>query len=81
MIFKGRVQNGVIVPEGGTRLPDGAEVSISFSQEELPAETEAKKRRRQERRAIISQIISLPDENPGDTFSGADHDHVLYGTP
>ena len=30
---------------------------------------------------IMDEIAALPDENPGDTFSGADHDKVLYGAP
>lgn len=29
-------------------------------------------------RAIFDEIAALPDENPGDTFSGRDHDKVLY---
>jgi hypothetical protein len=32
-------------------------------------------------REIVDRIIALPDENPGDTFSGANHDRVLYGKP
>ncbi|MGI8981858.1 MAG: hypothetical protein ACR2FY_21720 [Pirellulaceae bacterium] len=31
--------------------------------------------------AILDRITSLPNESPGDTFSGADHDKVLYGAP
>ena len=30
-------------------------------------------------REALAEIESLPNENPGDTFSGADHDRVLYG--
>jgi hypothetical protein len=32
-------------------------------------------------RAILDEIAALPNENPGDTFSGRDHDKVLYGEP
>ncbi|MEX2176661.1 MAG: hypothetical protein WD872_20005 [Pirellulaceae bacterium] len=28
---------------------------------------------------IAQRIASLPDENPDDGFSGADHDRALYG--
>jgi hypothetical protein len=27
---------------------------------------------------IMDRIAALPNENPGDTFSGRDHDKVLY---
>jgi hypothetical protein len=30
---------------------------------------------------IMDRIAAMPDENPGDTFSGADHDKALYGAP
>jgi len=30
MIIPGRVQNGVVIPEGGPALPEGAAVSISY---------------------------------------------------
>ena len=32
-------------------------------------------------REIMDRIAALPDENPGDGFSGADHDRVLYAGP
>ena len=32
-------------------------------------------------RETMDRIAALPDEAPGDSFSGADHDEVLYGKP
>ena len=32
-------------------------------------------------RAALDEIAALPNENPGDTFSGRDHDKALYGEP
>jgi hypothetical protein len=32
-------------------------------------------------RAALANIDAVEDENPGDTFCGADHDRVLYGAP
>ncbi len=32
-------------------------------------------------REIMDRIATMPDENPGDSFSGADHDRVLYAGP
>jgi len=79
MVIRGRVQNGVIVLEDQVSLPEGAEVAV-----ELCAAPEARGERmseeqRQRLREVLQDFESLPNENPGDTFSGADHDRVLYG--
>ncbi len=31
--------------------------------------------------AALARIDALPNENPGDKFSGSDHDRQLYGAP
>lgn len=79
MVFQGRVENGVVVVDGDVSLPEGAEVSVVVR--ESTAETPEKMTEEQLRRyrEALARIDTLPDENPGDTFSGADHDRVLYG--
>jgi len=81
MVIQGRVENGVVVVDGDVSLPEGAEVSVVVreSSEEAPDKmTEAEHRRV---KAIFDRLAAMPDENPGDAFSGADHDQVLYGEP
>jgi hypothetical protein len=85
MTISGIVQNGVVVLEGGTALPDGTPVTVLVEQRQsaplCPQNERMSEEERQRVLAILDRISSLPDENPGDTFSGADHDKVLYGMP
>ena len=81
MVIRGRIHNGVVVLDADVSVPEGTEVTVV-----VPATpeavgdvmSEAEQRRILE---IMDRIAALPDENPGDTFSGADHDRVLYGAP
>ena len=84
MVARGRVQNGVVVLEEGVRLPEGTAVTVLPEPDVFESEvgvpsdrmTEDELRRYRE---ALAEIDSLPNENPGDTFSGAEHDRVLYG--
>src|SRR5712691_476185 len=84
MVARGRVKNGVIVLEEGVRLPEGAAVTVvpepglSESEVRVPSDRMTEDELKRYRKAL-AEIESLPNENPGDTFSGADHDRVLYG--
>jgi hypothetical protein len=83
MTFQGVVHNGVVVLEPGINVPEGAVVSV-YVAPQTPAPANRDRMTEEERQrvlAIVNRIASLPDENPGDTFSGADHDKVLYGEP
>ena len=80
MIRRGRVQNGVIVPEEGSQLPKGTVVRIVPEGTRVPSDAaevmpEAEKERI---RSTLDRIASLPMEGPQDEFSGVDHDQVLY---
>jgi len=85
MTLHGKIQNGVVVLDDGTALPEGTPVTVFVAPraaEPFPAPDE--RMTEEERRRILAigdRIASLPDENPGDAFSGADHDKVLYGEP
>lgn len=79
MVIRGRVQNGVVVLENEVSLPEGTEVTVAVRA--LP-EVEAERLSDEEWRRIreaMDRVAALPDEAPGDTFSGRDHDKVLYG--
>jgi hypothetical protein len=85
MTLHGKVQNGVVVLDGGACLPEGTPVTVLVVPRALASLPAAEERMSDEERrrilAIMDRIASLPDENPDDTFSGADHDKVLYGEP
>jgi hypothetical protein len=81
MVIPGRVHNGVIAIEGGVSLPEGLEVAVV-----VPAKLNAvadvlSNEERSRLQTIMDNVASLPNENPDETFSGADHDHALYGEP
>ncbi len=79
MVIHGRVQNGVVVLENEVSLPEGTEVTVVVR---APAEATGERMSDEQRRRLREarrHFESLPNENPGDTFSGADHDRVLYG--
>jgi predicted DNA-binding antitoxin AbrB/MazE fold protein len=79
MEIQGHIENGIIIPHDITTLPDGTEVTIVVREQ---AERSADKMSPDERRRYLEELAridAVSDENPGDTFSGADHDKVLYG--
>jgi hypothetical protein len=85
MTIQGVVQNGVVVLEAGAGIPDGTPVTVVVEpthatkvQQTSDQLTDEEIRRR---KAILDEIAALPNENPGDAFSGRDHDKVLYGEP
>ena len=62
-------ENGLIRPLEEVVLKEGEEVSVIIGNNDVSAE---------KARDILASIAALPLENPGDRFSGADHDTVLY---
>jgi len=81
MEIQGHYQNGMIVPHNGVSLPDGTEVTIIVRE---PLQNRSSMMTEEERKRYLkalAEIDSVPNENPGDTFSGADHDQALYGSP
>jgi hypothetical protein len=79
MVLRGRIHNGVVAFGSEISLPEGMEVTIIVP---VGPETVGGRMTAEQRRSlheVRTEIESLPNENPGDTFSGADHDRVLYG--
>jgi len=80
MEIQGHYENGVIVPHNGVKLPDGTPVTItvgavSGSQgERMSDEVHGRYL------AALARIDAVANENPGDNFTGADHDLELYGS-
>ena len=80
MEIQGHYENGVVVPHDGINRPDGTEVTIvvqPISQQKSRTLMSAEERQRY--LEALARIDAVPNENPEDDFSGADHDQVLYG--
>ena len=81
MVIRGLVQNGVVVLQNDASLPEGTEVTVVVQAAPEAAPDRMSEEERRRILEIMDRIAALPNENPGDTFSGADHDKVLYGEP
>ena len=81
MVIRGRVENGVVVLPNEVSLPNGTEVTVVVRAETPESEETLAPEERRRISEIMDSIAAMPNENPGDTFSGADHDRVLYGEP
>jgi hypothetical protein len=81
MVIRGRIQHGVIALENGLSLPEGTSVTVLVPNDVASWADNLSDEERRRIRTIMDRITSQPDENPGDSFSGADHDRALYGEP
>jgi predicted DNA-binding antitoxin AbrB/MazE fold protein len=80
MEIQGHYENGVVVPHDGLSLPDGTAVTIVVRPTTQPRKVVLMTpEERQRFLEALARIDAVPNENPGDTFSGVDHDQVLYG--
>jgi hypothetical protein len=75
MELEGVVRNGVIVPEGGHALPEGAKVRITSPDEPQPPQPTLGEKLRQLAEEYEKQPCDLPHD------LSINHDHYLYGTP
>lgn len=84
MTYRGRVKNGVVVPEAGVNLPEGAEVSIDVAPEVSAARpaaagegeaAPAKSTLYDRYKSIIGSVKDLPPD------FAANHDHYIHGQP
>ncbi|MCF6287232.1 MAG: hypothetical protein L3K26_18930 [Candidatus Hydrogenedentes bacterium] len=74
MTYKGYIQNGMIVLDEPTDLPDGVQVRIDIcdsevlAKEKIPTLAEALA-------PFIGKAVGMPED------AAENHDHYLYGTP
>lgn len=69
MIYRGRVQNGVIVFEGQQPLPEGTEVEI------FPLAPPTRQTLAELFAGVIGKVTDLPPD------MAQQHDHYIHGTP
>lgn len=81
MEIQGHYENGIIVPHNGVALPNGTQVTITVRDPSRCGSEKMTDEQRSRYLEALARIDAAPDENPGDTFSGADHDQALYGKP
>lgn len=77
MVIKGIVQDGLIRIDVRGVLPEGSSVlviPVETNQPVLESAYDLKAAK-----VKFSEIIALPSMGPSDSFSGADHDKLLYG--
>jgi hypothetical protein len=79
MTIQGTIRGGLVVLDEAVHIPDGTKVAVFVpAQDACALSTEAKVARQ---KAALAELLAIPNENPGDTFSGQDHDQILYGEP
>lgn len=78
MEIHGHFEHGVIVPHDTLLLPEGTRVTIIIPSGSAKSINEMSVEAKEQYLAALARIDALPNENPGDTISGADHDRFLY---
>lgn len=74
----GQFDHGVIVPHDALALPDGTRVTIIVPSTSAASSNEMSAEAHAQYLAALARVDAVPNENPGDDFSGADHDRILY---
>lgn len=74
MVYRGRVQGGVVVLESPGVLPEGAEVSVELLAD-LPSLDEQGKTLGEKLMKYAGRAVDLPED------AAIRHDSYLYGTP
>ncbi len=78
--YRGTIENGRLVLDGGAKLPNGAEVDVQLRR------TTKKSKKKASRRAAksvdpIYRIAELAVDDKGPRDLAHQHDHYIYGTP
>jgi hypothetical protein len=75
MVYRGHVQNGVVILDDPCPLPEGTEVQVNVPPRESPAPP-------RETASLFDRLASLVGAAEGlPPDLSANHDHYLYGTP
>jgi hypothetical protein len=75
MTYDGQVQNGVVVFENGTALPEGTHVRVVPVVVELQNEHEQPRTIAERFANVIGKAKDLPED------FAENHDHYIHGTP
>lgn len=78
MTYRGHVENGLVVPDGPMKLPEGAEVTISLCQEPKATEAESEEdipSLYERLKPVMGKAQGLPPD------AATNVDHYLYGLP
>jgi hypothetical protein len=77
--YRGRVKNGVVVPEAGASLPEGAEVSIDLppvaAANEAADEMAPLPSLLERMKSVVGTAKGLPSD------FAINHDHYIHGQP
>lgn len=80
MTYRGHVKNGVVVPEAGAELPEGAEVRIDVASEKRVVEANDEEAANlpslaERMKKVIGSAKGLPAD------FAINHDHYIHGQP
>lgn len=75
MTYRGHIQNGVVVFDGGAPLPDGTIVNV----EPVSANQTSAKREGSSLVERLKGVVGSIDDLPADF--AAQHDHYIHGVP
>jgi hypothetical protein len=84
MVFRGHVQNGVVLLDGPVVLPDGAAVKVELIADDLKVPSEAST---DGPASLEQQIAAIWSDMPSTEWAKLPHDlsdnldHYLYSTP
>jgi len=77
MTLQGIIRGGIVVLDEPVQVPDGTKVSVyvpTQHRRDLSVEEVVARQKK-----ALAELLALPNENPGDTFSAVDKDQILYG--
>lgn len=76
MVYRGRVEKGVVVLEGGAALQDGTEVRVEpLAQQPTPSNGDSSSQLREGLLRFSGVVKGAPSD------FARNHDHYLHGTP
>ncbi len=76
--FDAIYENGVLRPLEPVALNEHQQVRVSVVPAAVPTGSKSD-RQRKAMQELDAALRSIPDNSPGDEFTAADHDRVLYG--
>ena len=75
MTYKGKIQNGVVVLDNGTKLPEGTRVQVEPVAPVEPLDPEDVPTLYEQLEPLVGSVEGLPPD------TARNHDHYLHGQP